>query len=266
MSEISGESIKQLARRAGFDLVGITSAEPLGQESFFRNWLAKGFQGDMQYLERNIETRCDPRRLVSGARSVICTALSYYTEPENLTGNPSCGRIARFAWGEDYHVVLKKQLRLLMDEIHALTGYAFRMRSFVDTAPVFEKLLAARAGLGWIGKNSLLIHPQFGSWLVLGEIVTDAVLPCDMPLPDGCGECTRCLENCPTGALVQPRCLDARRCISYLTQVTKKPIPAEFSDKMKGFIFGCDVCQDFCPYNQKPERPKDPRFNHNGLV
>ncbi len=260
MAEIPSESIKQAARRAGFDLVGITSAEPLGQESFFRDWLAQGFQGDMEYLRRHIETRCDPRRLFPGARRIICTALSYYTGPANLPVAPSQGRIARFAWGWDYHIVMKVKLVRLMDEIRLLAGPSVRMRAFVDTAPVLEKCLAARAGLGWIGKNSLLLHPQFGSWLVLGEIITDLELSCDSPLADGCGKCTRCLEKCPTAALVQPCCLDARRCLSYLTLESKKPIPAEFAGRMNQFILGCDLCQDACPYNQNPRLPERSAF------
>ncbi len=247
------EKIKQWGFDLGFDCVGITSAQPVDNPHIdaFKNYLANGYQGDMQYLSRNIEKRLDVRLLVPGARSVICAALNYYHETPAQNSTRLCGKVARYAWERDYHDVVKEKLHRLADHIRAAVDTPVITRCFVDTAPILEKAYAARAGLGWIGKNTLLLNEKFGSWLVFGEIVTDLELDCDQPVPDRCGDCDLCLHACPTNALIEPRILDARRCISYLTIESKSEVPAELQPKIGNWLFGCDNCQNACPFNQK---------------
>ena len=258
--------IKDWARQVGFDLVGIAPAEVADNGQALRSYLERGYQGSMNYLERNIAQRLDPCKLMPTARSIICVALNYYApEPDSVetVGNSDkqYGKIARYAWGEDYHNVVKQRLHQLADLIRKQVGPKIKLRCFVDTAPLLEKAHAARAGLGWIGKNSLLLNEQFGSWLVLGEIVTDLELEYDQPVADKCGDCQLCLESCPTGALLEPRILEARRCISYLTIEAKHEIPAQLQGKTGNWLFGCDICQNVCPYNQKPQATNKAEFH-----
>lgn len=266
---LDNHKIKAWAGEIGFDAVGVAPAEAVAHGAFFRSWLAEGKQGRMGYLARDPDQRLDVRQLVPGAKSIICVALSYYhpapPRPEGLR----TGRVARYAWGKDYHLVMKERLHQLADRIKQASHGGIQTRCFVDTAPLLEKAHAARAGLGWIGKNGLLIHPQLGSWLVLGEVVVDMELEVDHPIPDQCGDCRRCLEVCPTKALVGPHDLDARRCVSYLTIESREPIPEEFVKGMGDRIFGCDACQEVCPYNQRvPTAVHDefaPRADHAWL-
>ena len=256
--DVNNDLIKDWARQVGFDLVGISPAEVTEHAQVLRSYLERGYQGSMNYLERNLPQRLDPCKLMPPARSIICVALNYYAaEPEAVkTQSDSGGQfgmVARYAWGEDYHQVVKQRLHQLADIIREQVGDEISLRCFVDTAPLLEKAHAARAGLGWIGKNSLLLNENFGSWLVLGEIVTDLELEYDQPVADKCGDCQLCLEACPTGALVEPRILEARRCISYLTIEAKHELPIPLQGKTGGWLFGCDICQNVCPYNQKPK-------------
>jgi len=269
---ISSDKIKQWAWEVGFDLVGVAPAAEIAHAEALTSYLAKGYQGEMDYLARGVAQRVDPRVLVAGARSVICVGLSYYVrergeEPAGETeaaghrkggeggesdkGDMRYGRVARYAWGRDYHVVMKERLERLAERIRSRGDGEARLRCCVDSAPVAEKSLAARAGLGWIGKNGLLLNERFGSWLVLGEIVTDLELEAGEPAADRCGDCRRCLEACPTGALVAERVLEARRCISYLTIESGREIPAALGKKLGDRLFGCDICQEVCPYNQR---------------
>ena len=242
---------------AGFALAGVCDAAPSDWEEAYREWIAAGKQGEMGYLARNVEKRLDPRELVPGARSVIVVADQYGSrnqEPAPVkTGD---GRVARYAQGADYHVVMKERLHAICDALR-LEHPGHEFRAFVDTAPVLEREHALRAGLGWIGKNTLLIHPQLGSWLFLGGILTtlEVRLPPEQegkgPEPDHCGTCTRCIDACPTAAISPgpERSIDARRCISYLTIEHRSAIAPELAAQMGEWLYGCDVCQEVCPHN-----------------
>ena len=244
----------------GFDLVGIAPPVVIEHEQSLREYLNKGYQGHMRYLERNVEQRTDPRKLMPEARSIICTAMNYYAPLPEVVADDVHGKVARFAWGMDYHKVVREKLKRLTAIIRREIGRPVRLRCMVDTAPLAEKAHAARAGLGWIGKNGLLINEQYGSWLVLGEIITDLELEFDKPAAQRCGNCRRCLAACPVGALVKDRVLEARKCISYLTIEQQAEIPAEQTEKMGGWLFGCDICQEVCPFNQSPIPTKEPDF------
>lgn len=248
------EALKAEAVRLGFDLVGITAAAPPPHAGALNDWLAAGHAGEMAYLARNAVRRADPRAAVPGARSIVVCGVHYRAaEPDPATWNdPAHGRISRYAWGDDYHDVLLPRLRLLQEWLEARVGRAGIGRSYVDTGPVLERPVGEMAGLGFQGKNTLLIHPRHGSWFVLGEILVDAELDADQPQQLGsCGGCTRCLQACPTQAFVGPHVLDARRCISYLTIELKGPIPRELRPLMGNHIYGCDVCQEVCPWNRR---------------
>ncbi len=253
------EWIKSVALKSGFLTVGIARVEKMKEEQYqLEAWLQKGFHGDMSYMERNLEKRVDPAALVPGSKSVISLAYNYFTpdlpEPESL-------KISTYAYGRDYHKVLKKKLKALWTLIRKELAPDAQARYFVDSAPVMERQWAARAGLGWQGKNTLLIHPKHGSWFFLAEIITDLDLEYDEPIHDHCGTCTRCIEACPTQAIAPAGYeLDARRCISYLTIETKKDIPDDLSRHMEGFIFGCDICQQVCPWNRFSHPHEEPEF------
>lgn len=265
--------VLRLALEAGFDAVGLAEAGPSARQAYFREWLRQGRHGEMDYLARTAEIRVDPGRLLPGARSVVVVAQSYKLAAETRasagpvaaercggsTGGPR-GRIARYAWGRDYHCVLRRKLQRLVTELHGVIEEPFEARVCVDTAPIIERELAAAAGLGWIGKNTLLLHPGLGSYLFLGEIVTTLELAPSRPMSDRCGSCSRCLEACPTGALVAPYRMDATRCIAYLTIEHRGEIPAELARVMGDWIFGCDLCQEACPYNRKALPTGEPEF------
>ncbi|MBI3457648.1 MAG: tRNA epoxyqueuosine(34) reductase QueG [Candidatus Rokubacteria bacterium] len=240
------ERVKAAGRRLGFDLVAIGPADPPEHGALFEAWLDAGCAGAMGYLERGRAKRLDPRRVLPGARSVIACALNYYQ------GDDSAGpaHVARYAWGADYHDVMEPRLRALLEDLTAAAAGSTG-RVYVDTGPVLERDLAARAGLGWIGKNTMLLHPALGSYFFIGVILTTAALSPDAPLPDRCGTCTRCLEACPTQAFPAPHVLDARRCISYLTIEHRGPIPVELRAGVGTLAFGCDICQAVCPWNSR---------------
>lgn len=263
MRTVTSGKIKDWANEIGFDLVGIAPAKPISDErrQAYERYLEKGYYGEMSYLARNVEKRVDPRELVPGAKSVICTATNYYVgdEPPGKQEGQSHGRVARYAWGRDYHVVLKDRLKNLADKIRAVQPDAF-VRRFVDTAPVAEREFAMRAGLGWIGKHGLVLNKRLGSWLLLGEIVTDLELDYDEPGTDHCGSCTACLDACPTNAFDGPQVLDPRKCISYLTIESCKSIPDPLAKDCGDWIFGCDVCQEVCPFNRRAPITDDSDF------
>jgi epoxyqueuosine reductase len=240
------ESVKALALELGFDLVAIGPADPPEHGAALRRWVEAGHAATMGYLERRLEERLDPRRVLPGARSVLCVALNYYQgEPADASWRP----VARYAWGRDYHDVIAPRLERLA--AHLAQAGGARSRGYVDTGPVLERDLAARAGLGWVGKNTMLLHPRLGSWFFLGVLLTTAELARDAPLADRCGSCRACLDACPTGAFVAPYVLDARRCISYLTIEHRGDIDPDLQPGMAGWQFGCDICQDVCPWNRK---------------
>jgi epoxyqueuosine reductase len=240
------ESVKALALELGFDLVAIGPADPPEHGAALRRWVEAGHAATMGYLKRRLEERLDPRRVLPGARSVLCVALNYYQgEPADASWRP----VARYAWGRDYHDVIAPRLERLA--AHLAEAGGARSRGYVDTGPVLERDLAARAGLGWVGKNTMLLHPRLGSWFFLGVLLTTAELARDAPLADRCGSCRACLDACPTGAFVAPYVLDARRCISYLTIEHRGDIDPDLQPGMAGWQFGCDICQDVCPWNRK---------------
>jgi epoxyqueuosine reductase len=242
---------KSLALEAGFDLAGIADAAAPRELAFFSEWIARGHAGEMAYLTSQAERRSDLRLAFPWARSVISVALQYDTPQAYSTEVPSDrGWIARYAWGDDYHDVMKARLETLVERLQAEAG-PFRSRVYVDTGPIVERAYAAAAGIGAWGKNTCLLHPEHGSWFFLGEAVTDLELLADAPLPDMCGSCTACLEACPTGALPAPYVLDATRCISYLTIELKGAMPEERREDLGRHVFGCDICQDVCPWNRK---------------
>ena len=208
-------------------------------------WLAEGKQGTMSWMERSLPARLDPEELLPGARTVLVASLNYYTPPRPLDGG---GRISIYALGRDYHNVFRSLLRRWMSAVSSILP-GVRGRWFVDSAPILEKYYAERAGLGWRGKHTNLIHPERGSWFFLGGILIDRELPPDRPLPDRCGSCTACIDACPTGAIVAPYTLDGSRCISYLTIEHRGEIDRELADRSGDWIFGCDICQQVCPWN-----------------
>ncbi len=256
MEELARQ-IKEQARQMSFDLVGVTPPAPSAHAAFYADWLARGCHAEMSYLARpdGVEKRADPRRMMPQARSIVVVGMNYYT------GNPPPteglqGRVARYAWGTDYHTVMEKKLRQLVEWIAEQAGQPVAHRTYVDTGPLLERELAQRAGLGWTGKNTNLVHPELGSYFFLGELLLDLELEPDAPFAaDRCGACTACLDACPTGALVAPRTLDARRCISYLTIEHRGSIPTEIRPLLGDRVFGCDTCQKVCPWNHHFARP-----------
>lgn len=273
------ERIKTKAHDLGFDLIGIAPAGRAPRAEAYRRWLERGYQAGMAWLGRNPERRAEPRQVVPGAQSVVVVGLSYYIldPPAELWRSPARGRIARYAWGLDYHDLMLPRLRELGDFIDRETGSPRQQRSYVDTGPVLERAFAAEAGLGFIGKNTLLISPRLGSYLFLGEILVDLELDYDEPAPDGgascqidppgqskrvgtCGNCTRCLDICPTHAFPAPYILDSNRCISYLTIEHKGAIPEEMRPLLGNWIFGCDECQEICPWVRRYSRPTTAGF------
>jgi epoxyqueuosine reductase len=254
------EQITAKATALGFDLVGITSAAPLAHGGRLRAWVAQGFAGEMGYMSRNVEKRVDPSRVLPEVRSIIVLGMNYYTSPPVPEASSGRGWMARYAWGRDYHTVLSDKLEALVAFIRDLEGADVQARWYVDTGPILERELAWRAGLGWPGKNTNLINRRVGSWLFLGAILLDRELVYDAPASAHCGTCTRCLVACPTGALVAPGVLDARRCISYLTIELRGPIPRELRPLMGTHIFGCDICQAVCPWNRRAPVSSDAAF------
>ncbi len=249
------DRVKSLARALGFDLAGVSLPEAERETRFFRDWLARGFAGEMQYLERRCEERVDPARLLPGIRSVVVVALAHAAgSPPPPRSEPAArGRVARYAGGEDYHGLMLDRLRALAGGMRVLAGRELTTRCYVDTGPVLERAFAARAGLGWIGKNTCLIDRRHGSRLLLGVVLSDLVLEPDTPEPDHCGRCRACLDACPTSAFEAPYLLNATRCISYSTIEARGPVDASLREGQGEWIFGCDLCQDVCPWNREPD-------------
>jgi epoxyqueuosine reductase len=245
--EKNTQLVKQKALELGFDFCGISKAEKLlEEEAHLKQWLSRGYQGKMSYLENHLEKRLDPTLLVPGAKSVISLLYNYYPEP---TKESTSYKVARYAYGKDYHFVIKDKLKLFMtfltQQIGEISG-----RVFVDSAPVMERQWAARSGLGWLGKNTLLINKQQGSYFFLAEMILGLELEEDGPIKDYCGSCTRCLDACPTDAFTHANVLDASKCISYFTIELQEEIPEEFKDTYESWVFGCDICQEVCPWNR----------------
>ena len=266
---MTADAVKKLAKQTGFDLAGIASAEPTLESLFYPQWLERGFAGEMSYLEgRRGEMRSDPQSLLPSAKSIISVGLVYNTEDPYST-EVDCvdrGWVSRYAWGEDYHHVVRRKLDRLAELMQDEVG-AFDYKICVDTAPLLERAYAHQAGLGWIGKNTCLINQQLGSWLFLGELLTSLELEADQSAPFRCGTCTRCIEACPTDAFVptgEPEgpshALDSRRCISYWTIELRGEISERNRSAIGSHIFGCDICQDVCPWNGRTATTDAPEF------
>jgi epoxyqueuosine reductase len=252
--------IKELGAQAGFDLVGIARAEAPEALRFFGEWAARGYAGQMEYLTSQAARRSSLLAAFPWACSVIAVGVAYDTPHPYSSDRPEGrGWISRYAWGDDYHDVVKKRLDAFVERLRATAG-SFRAQTYVDTGPVAEKAYAAAAGLGAYGKNTCLLHPEHGSWFFLGVVVTDLELPPDAPRADMCGSCTACLDACPTQAFPQPYVLDATRCISYLTIELRGAIPEPLRSAMGSHVFGCDICQDVCPWNRRRRGAGEPAF------
>jgi len=244
-------AIKEQARRVGFDKIGIVRAEALdGERERLREWLARGYQGEMEWMARNPEKRTDPRKLFPQAHSVIVVALNYYTA-EKHAGDPETGKISRYAWGDDYHEVIGSKLRALLGWIEEQVPHAAG-KVCVDIQPIMDKAWAVRAGLGWIGKHTNLITHEFGSWVFIGELLLNLELEYDNEhVEDHCGSCTLCIGACPTSAIREPYVVDSNKCISYATIELRAPeMPPAITENLEGWFYGCDICQDACPWNR----------------
>ena len=246
--------IKHHAAELGFDLCGIAPAAAHPELAFYDEWLARGYAGEMHYLHRTAERRRDVRAVMPEARSVIALGTIYNVDRPYSTENADSRRaaIARYAWGDDYHDVIQRRIDGFVAWLRERCGPALIARTYVDTGPVQERVYARHAGIGWIGKNTCVINPALGSWIFLSEIITNLDLEPDAPALDQCGTCTLCLEACPTGALVAPGVLDSTRCISYLTIELKGPVPANHRGWIAEHAYGCDICQEVCPWNLAP--------------
>ena len=253
--------LKTEAARLGFDACGISEAQRLDDEAArLEQWLLNGRHGTMDWMERNFEKRIDPTKLVDGAQSVISVLHNYY-QPTEPAGDPAVGKISRYAWGEDYHRVLKDKLYLLYHWLQERVGAEINGRAFVDSGPVLDKAWAARSGLGWQGKHSNLLNRTMGSFFFIGELIVSVPLAADGPMPDYCGSCTRCIDACPTDAIYEPYAVDATRCISYLTiEHEEDDIPEGLQPDLGNWIFGCDICQDVCPWNKFKYATDEPRY------
>ncbi len=262
--------VKRLAEEVGFDLAGIARAEPSERGGYYRDWLARGHVGSMAYLARNVELRSDPRGLLSDARSIIVVAILYkrsdgYRPASAAATAAPTGRIAQYVRGVDYHVVIRRMLQDLAARMRDQIREPFRARPCVDTAPLLERDVARAAGLGWIGKNTCLLNGTLGSYLLLGELITTLELAADEPVAERCRSCTRCLDACPTNALIAPYQMDASRCISYLTIEHRGDLPPDLQTQIGDWLLGCDICQQVCPYNSKAPLVRHAEISMNRL-
>ncbi|MES1255831.1 MAG: tRNA epoxyqueuosine(34) reductase QueG [Acidobacteriota bacterium] len=258
---LSSSGIKAKARDLGFELCGVAPAGDLPELAAFEGWLARGYAGEMAYLHRSAEQRADVRRVLPSARSVIVTGTVYNTRHPYSTecADPDRAQIARYAWGDDYHDVIGGRLHALLAWMREASPVAFDACAYVDTGPVQERVYARHAGIGWIGKNTCVINPELGSWIFLAEIICSLPLEADAPSLDQCGTCTLCIDACPTGALAGGA-LDATRCISYLTIEQRGPIPDDAAASIGSHVYGCDICQEVCPWNQLTAVSDDPAW------
>ncbi len=253
------EEIRNLALGLGFSAVGFAPAGVVGHSQRFEAWLANGFHAGLAYMERNREKRLDPSRLLPGVKSVISLAIAYRHKPLVFPEGEPTGRVSCFAWGRDYHRVIGKKLKKIKMEIISSNPEA-RVYYEVDTGPVLERYWAERSGIGWIGKNSNLIVPGLGSFVFLAAVVTDLELEYGRPMERKCGDCQACMKACPTGAIVEPGVIDCRRCISYWTIEHRREIPEEIQSRISPWVYGCDTCQEVCPWNQNVPFSEDPDF------
>ena len=256
---LSSPTIKAKARQLGFNLCGIAPAADLPELKFFREWLERGYAGEMAYLHRSAERRADVRNVLPTARTVVVTATNYNTDRPYSIECEDAGRahVARYAWGDDYHDVVGGRLNALLSWMRQEAEEPFEARAYVDTGPVQERVYAQHAGIGWIGKNTCVINPEIGSWIFLGVIICSVPLDVDAPALDRCGTCALCLEACPTDAIIAPGVLDSHRCISYLTIELRGDIPDSMRAAIGAHVYGCDICQEVCPWNAVAPRSSD---------
>ena len=255
--EAASRIIKRLAKEQGFFACGIARADFLEEEATgLERWLNAGYHGEMSWMENHFDARLDPRKLMPGAKSVVSVLLNYYPEQEQENGTP---KISKYAYGRDYHKVIRGKLKRMLVGVRAEIGEV-EGRGFVDSAPVMDRAWARRSGLGWIGKHSLLLSKKEGSFFFIGELIIDLELAPDGPSTDHCGTCTACIDACPTQAIVAPTVVDSNKCISYLTIEYKKALPNAYQEKMEEWVYGCDVCQDVCPWNRFSKPTTEPDF------
>lgn len=257
MNRITNQVVIEIAKQLGFDLVGFAKAELLEEETEkLQQWLDNGYQATMSYMERNFSKRKDVREILPEAKSIISLALNYYS-PENHSDEKDlnnsflpAGKVSRYAWGKDYHLVIWDKLNQLENELKKIDS-SFKSISYVDTGPIMDKVWAVKAGLGWMGKNTNIINRKMGSWFFIANIICNYKFDYSNQIPDFCGDCTACIDACPTDAIVVPYVVDSNKCISYHTIENKNEIPFELKGKFDNWIFGCDICQDVCPWNNK---------------
>ncbi len=248
--QINNQTIIELAQNCGFDLIGFAEAKELDLEiERLNDWLSESFHAGMEYMTRNLEKRKDVRKISPSAKSIISLGMNYYT-PEKHTEEKNKGKISRYAWGKDYHAIIRGKLDKLINDLKERIP-SFEATAYVDTGPVMDKVWAVRSGLGWMGKHTNVINKEIGSWFFIANIITNWEFDYIKPIEDFCGSCTACIDACPTNAIVNEYVLDSNKCISYLTIENKKEIPEEFRGKLENWIFGCDICQEVCPWNRK---------------
>ncbi|MFA3782651.1 tRNA epoxyqueuosine(34) reductase QueG [Melioribacteraceae bacterium 4301-Me] len=248
--QINNKTVIEKAKELGFNLVGFAPAEKLNNETeLLRRWLDKNYHATMKYMERNFEKRLDVKNILPNAKSVISLALNYFCD-ENFLDGDNFGKVSRYAWGKDYHLVMWQKLEELDSYLRKLDS-DFEMKFYVDAGPVMDKAWAVKAGIGWLGKHTNVISREFGSWIFLATCITNVEFEYNLPSEDYCGTCTACIDACPTNAIIDEYIIDANKCISFLTIENKGEIPDEFNDKFEGWIFGCDICQEVCPWNKK---------------
>jgi len=252
-------TIKAKAAELGFAKVGIARADALTEEGArLHEWLVRRYHGTMDWMGRSFEKRVDPRAIVPAAKSVISLAMNYYADVRH-SNDPGVGKISRYAWGDDYHLVVTPRIQSLLDCIKS-ENPDIDARIYVDTGPVMDKAWAVKSGIGWLGKHTNVITKEYGSWVFLGEIILDAELEYDEPIADFCGTCRACIDACPTGAIVEPYVLDSNKCISYLTIEHRGEIPGELRPKFENWVYGCDICQDVCPWNSFQQQTREEAF------
>ncbi len=268
MTGLTAADVKRRAEAIGFDLCGVAPVADHPELSFFPGWLERGYGGDMGYLDRTAARRSDVRHVLPSARTVISLGTVYNTDRPYSTEehDPTTADISRYAWGTDYHAVVGSRTRELLDWMKEANPDPFEGKAYVDTGPVQERVYAQHAGLGWIGKNTCVINPKLGSWMFLSEILCSLPLQTDAPALDQCGTCTLCLEACPTDAIVEPWVLDATRCLSYLTIEVKKTLPEEQRESLGSHVYGCDICQDVCPWNAHAARSDEDCWQPHSML
>ncbi|MEG8947636.1 tRNA epoxyqueuosine(34) reductase QueG [Rosettibacter firmus] len=261
MARLTNEIVIAKAKELGFDMIGFAKVEQLNKETErLKQWLENGYHASMDYMKKNIEKRFDVRNILPEAKSVISLAINYYKKDQHINKN-GFGKISRYAWGKDYHLIIWEKLELLEDELKDIDP-EFISKSYVDTGPVMDKVWAVKAGIGWMGKHTNVITREIGSWIFLAEMITNYEFDYNEPITDYCGTCRACIDACPTDAIVEEYVVDANKCISFLTIENKNEIPENFKGKFDNWIFGCDICQEVCPWNKKFSKPnKNHEFN-----